>query len=109
MNNRNIISSTELGPEDLFLKWNSNPKITTKTNDILKIKQLQEEVIKQKEYINYLSILLDNKEKEISKITKFNNTNLKVKNNVINILLNTLQLHNITCDLKAINMLAKQK
>lgn len=110
MYNKNMLSTTELGPQDLFYKWNCiNKKTIPKISDTIKIQQLQEDITKQKEYIDYLSILLDNKEKEISKITKSNNTNLKIKNNVINILINTLKMHNIDCDINSINVIAKQK
>ena len=105
---KTVISSIELGDNDLFLAL-GNPNLNNPDVNSLKLRitSLQEENIKQKDYIDYLTILLNSKEKEISKQIKFNNTNLKVKNNIINILLNTLKMHNIDCNLNSVTQVAK--
>ena len=105
---KTIISSIELGENDLFLALgNPNSKKTDVNSLKLQITSLQEENGKQKNYIDYLTKLLDNKEKEISKQIKCNNTNLKIKNNIINILINTLKMHNISCNLDSVTQVAK--
>lgn len=64
-NKRNIISSTELGEEDLFLKWNKNNnrnKTTTLTPETIskENQRLKEENKVLKEKVKYLNNLLRN-------------------------------------------------
>ena len=108
---KTIISAIELGPDDLFLALGSNFKDYEKI-DIPKLKQeltnLRDENLKQKEYIKYLKNLLDNKENQIRKLNKTQNSTLKIKDNAINLLISTLAVHNIKCDKKTILQTATQ-